>query len=54
MLLATFSPLIADDLLVVVPLSVFMVIDVLFPFMPRFFGNLSKMKVPRLQLSKSA
>ena len=54
LLLATFIPLITDDLLVTSPLSVFMVIDVLLPFIPNLFGNLSKMKVPWLQLSKSA
>ena len=46
LLLATFIPLITDDLLVTSPLSVFMVIDVLLPFIPNLFGNLSKMKVP--------
>ena len=54
LLLAPFIPLITDDLLVTLPLSVFMVIDVLLRFIPNLFGSLSKMKVPWLQLSKSA
>ena len=52
LLFATFSPLITDDLLVTSPLSVFTVIDVLLPFMPNHFSNLSKLKVPWIQLSK--
>ena len=43
---ATFIPLITDNLLVTSPLRAFMVIDVLLPFIPNLFGNLSKMKVP--------
>ena len=49
LLLATFIPLITDDLLVTSPLSVFMVIDVLLPFIPNLFGNLSKMKATAVQ-----
>ena len=52
LLFATFSPLITDDLLVTSPLSVFTVIDDLLPFMPNHFSNLSKLKVPWIQLSK--
>ena len=54
LLLATFSPLITDHLLVTSPLTVFMVIVVLLPFMLNLFSNLSKMKVHYLKLSKSA
>ena len=54
LLLATFSLLITDYLLVTSPLTVFMVIVVLLPFMLNLFSNLSKMKVHYLKLSKSA
>ena len=42
------------DLLVTSPMSGFMVVDVFLPFMPNLCRNFSKMKVPWLQLSKSA
>ena len=54
LLLAIFIPLITDDLMVTLQFNVFMVIDVLHLFIPNLFGNLSKMKVHWLQLSKSA
>ena len=45
LLLATFSPLITDNLFVTLTLSVFIIIDVLLPFLSNLFSDLSKMKV---------
>ena len=53
LLLPNFTSLITDDLLVTSPLSVYIVLDILFPFIPKLVSNLSKMKVIWLQLLKS-